>query len=65
MVTVCVLLGKGWCRALFRQHLRGHGGTRVYRRRAVAEIGRLQYWAGMIWVLYTVDARLRIDAICV
>ena len=45
------------------EDLRGHGGTRVYRRRAIAEIGRLQHWAGMIWVLYAVDAGSGIDAI--
>ena len=44
------------------EDLRGHGGTRVYRRRAIAEIGRLRHWVGMIWVLYVVDAGLRVEA---
>ena len=44
------------------EDLRGHGGTHLYRRRAFAEIGRLRRGAGMIWVLCTVDAGRRIDA---
>ena len=45
------------------EDLRGHGDMCVYRRRAIAEIGRLRHWVGMIWVLYVVDAGLRVDAI--
>ena len=43
--------------------LRGRGGTHVYRRRAIAEMGRLWHWAGLIGVLCAVDAGLSIDAI--
>ena len=40
------------------EDLRGHGGTRVYRRRAIAEMGRLRHWAGLIWALCAVAAGL-------
>ena len=45
------------------EDLRGHGGTRVYRRQAIAQIGRLRHWAGMDWVLYAEGAGSGIDAI--
>ena len=45
------------------ENLRGHGGTRVYRRRAIAEIGRLRHWAGMKWVRYAEDTVSGIDVI--
>ena len=34
------------------EDLRGHEGTCVYRRRAIAETGWLRHWASLDWVLH-------------
>ena len=61
--------GTAGCIRDTRTDTRGHGGTRVYRRQAIAETGWLRYWlrhwAGLNWVLHAEEAGSGIRDTCV